>query len=72
MGSSNEQGGPLLSGGGDRAWELAAQIIRSLFVVVVLLGMHLPACGSSQARGRIGATAAGLHHSHSYAGSLMH
>ena len=27
------------------------------------------ACVSSQARGRIGATAAGLHHSHSNAGS---
>ena len=30
------------------------------------------ACGSSQARGRIKATAAGLHYSHSNAGSLTH
>ena len=30
------------------------------------------ACGSSQARGRIGATATGLHHSHSNAASELH
>ena len=30
------------------------------------------ACGSSQTRGRIGAIAAGLHHSHSNSGSLTH
>jgi len=30
------------------------------------------AFGSSQARGPIGAVAAGLHHSHSNAGSLTH
>ena len=30
------------------------------------------ACGSSQARGQIGAAAAHLHHSHSKAGSLTH
>ena len=35
-------------------------------------GMAKPAaCGSSQARGPIGAAAAGLHHSHSNAGSEM-
>ena len=36
------------------------------------LGPHPAASGSSPARGRIGATAAGLHHSHSNTGSLTH
>ena len=35
-------------------------------------GAAATAYGSSQARGRMGATAAGLPHSHSDAGSLTH
>ena len=44
-----------------------------LFVCLFVLsrGAHA-ACGSSQARGRIGATAAGLRHSHSNARSEPH
>ena len=35
------------------------------FFFFFLLGAAGVACGSSQARGQIGVTAAGLHHSHS-------
>ena len=47
------------------------QYLRGVFVVVVVLlyGAESVAYGSSQARGSIGAIAAGLHHSHSKAGS---
>ena len=38
-----------------------------IFIFTAALG----ACGSSQARGGIGATAASLHHSHSNAGSEL-
>ena len=41
------------------------------FFCFVFLGPCV-ACGSSQARGRIGAAAAGLHHSHSNVGSEPH
>ena len=40
-----------------------------LFCFVLLFRAALEAHGNSQARGQIGATAAGLHHSHSNAGS---
>jgi len=43
-----------------------------LFLFFLLLGATGTAHGSSQARGQIGATAAGLHHSHSNAGSWTH
>ena len=42
------------------------------FFVFCLLGAAPTAHGSSQARGCIGAVAAGLHHSHSNAGSEPH
>ena len=44
-----------------------------IFYTFVLLFRAVPeAYGGSQARGLIGATAAGLHHSHSNAGSPTH
>ena len=45
---------------------------RSFFFLsffFLLFGAALAACGGSQARGLIGAIAAGLHHSHSNMGS---
>ena len=42
------------------------------FFFLVFFGAALTAHGSSQARGRIGATAACLGHSHSHAGSKLH
>ena len=42
-------------------------------IFIFLLFRAVPAaCGGSQARGQIGATAAGLHHSHSNARSEPH
>ena len=44
-----------------------------LFVLLFCLFRGIPmAQGSSQARSQIGATAANLHHSHSYKGSEPH
>ena len=44
-----------------------------LFLVFFAISWAAPAaCGGSQARGRIGAVATGLHHSHSNAGSEPH
>ena len=40
-----------------------------VFVFVLLYRATLMACGSSQARGQIGATVTGLYHSHSNTGS---
>ena len=40
--------------------------------MLLLFRAALVAYGGSQARGRIGATAAGLHHSHGNAGSELH
>ena len=42
------------------------------FFFFLLFGAALTAYGSSQARGQIGATATGLHHSHSNVGSEPH
>ena len=42
-----------------------------LFLLLLFLRATLAAYGSSWARGRIGATAAGLHHSHSNEGSQL-
>ena len=42
------------------------------FLFVFLVKAALTAYGGSQARGRIGAAAAGLHHSHSNSGSERH
>ena len=42
------------------------------FFVFCLFRATRVACGGSQARGRIGATAGSLHHSHSNAGSKPH
>ena len=61
-------------GGGDRIGYMG---FFGLVFFLLLFGCLLfclfraapKACGSSQARARIGATAAGLHHSHSNAGS---
>ena len=47
-------------------------IFICLFVFVLLSRAAPEAYGGSQARGRIGAVAAGLHHSHSNAGSKPH
>ena len=44
-------------------------ILFYLIFVFCLLGLRSPAYGGSQAGGRIGAVAAGLHHSHSNVGS---
>ena len=38
-------------------------------IIIIFFRAALVACGDSQARGRIGATAASLRHSHSNAGS---
>ena len=47
--------------------------VKSLLFASLLLFRAAPAAyGGSQATGRIGTTAAGLHHSHSNAGSLTH
>ena len=48
------------------------QEIPAGFFFLIFLWLHLAAYESSQARGRIGAAAAGLHHSHSNAGSEPH
>ena len=42
-----------------------------LFIYFCFLRAPPTACGSSQARGQIGATAAGIHHSLSNAGSQL-
>ena len=44
----------------------------SFFGLFVFLGPHPRAYGGSQARGPIGAVAAGLHHSHGNLGSKPH
>ena len=53
---------------------LAAELPRHPdgFVLLLLLLVATPAAYGPQARGSIGATAAGLHHSHSNAGSESH
>ena len=58
---------PLLSGDGQRLWALPLQLLSSCFLVFCfcLFRAAPTAYGSSKARGRIGATAASLHHSHS-------
>ena len=43
-----------------------------IIIIILLFRAALAAYGSSQDRGQIGATAAGLHHSHSHAGSEQH
>ena len=48
------------------------QIFRGVFVCVSFFRDAPMACGDSQARDRIRAVAANLHHSHSKAGSLTH
>ena len=45
---------------------------ESFFFFFGLFGATPMAYGNSQARGQIGAVAAGLHHSHSNAGSVSH
>ena len=55
----------ITGGGGGRAGGL-------FHFVFCLFRAASSACGSSQAKGWIGAAAAGLHHSHSNAGSLTH
>ena len=53
-------------------WELLELLFFVAVVVVVLLfRTEFTAHGSSQARGHIGATAAGLHHSHCNTGSEL-
>ena len=47
-------------------------VMLTKFQFFFLFRAALAACGGSQARGQIGATAAGLHHNHSHAGSLTH
>ena len=47
-------------------------VVVVVVIVVLLFRAALAAYGGSQARGRIGATAAGLNHSHSNAGSEPH
>ena len=47
-------------------------VVCFVFVFLPFLGPLPAAYGSSQARGLIGAVAAGLHHSHSNAGSEPH
>ena len=47
-------------------------LLTYLFIYLFCFFMAAPAAhGSSQARGRIGATAAGLHHSHYNSGSEL-
>ena len=46
-------------------------ILLSLLLLFLFFRAALVAYGGSQARGRTGATAAGLHHSHSNAGSEL-
>ena len=48
---------------------LKSGLVDFIFVFLPFLGPLLMAYGGSQARGRIGAVAAGLHPSHSNAGS---
>ena len=55
--------------GGSTFW-FCFYFILFYFILFVFLGPH--PYGSSQARGQIGAAAAGLHHSHSNARSLTH
>ena len=43
-----------------------------MYLFICFFRATLTVCGSSQTRGRIGATAAGLHRSHSNTGSLTH
>ena len=44
-----------------------------LFIIIIIIFRVTPAAhGSSQPRGRIGAPAADLHHSHSNTGSKLH
>ena len=53
--------------------QLIYKVHNFFFFFPFLLFRAAPmAYGSSQARGRIGAIAAGLHHSHSNTGSLTH
>ena len=49
-----------------------ANILFYLFIYFLPFRAACAAYGSSQARGRIGATAAGLRHSHSESGSELH
>ena len=51
-------------------WSLGTAVL--LFFFFCLFRAAPAACGSSQARGQIGAVAAGLHHSLGNAGSLTH
>ena len=44
----------------------------TIIIYIYIYLLFRAALGSSQARGRIGATAAGLHHSHSNMGSELH
>ena len=61
-------------GAGRMGWPLdlrSGRIRHSFFSVFCLFRAAPAACGGSQARGPIGAAAAGLHHSHSHAGSAL-
>ena len=54
---------------------LVLRDVRQLYARGHFFGLFraaLTACGGSQARGRIGAAAAGLRHSHGHTGSLTH
>ena len=46
--------------------------LRNFKIFFFLFTATPAACGSSRARGEIGAAAAGLHHSHSNMGSQLH
>ena len=50
---------------------IMSSTVDLFYFILVFRAAHVP-YGSSQARGRIGAGAAGLHHSHSNAGSIPH
>ena len=53
------------------SWVLNFRVLF-YFSLFVFLGSHVEAYGGSQARGRIGAVGARLHHSHSNTGSEPH
>ena len=52
---------------------LEKNVYSTAFIIIILIFRATPAsCGNSQARGRIGATASSLCHSHSNARSELH
>ena len=56
---------------GDPCYKVAKTWLKYILVFVLFCFVRAitATCGSSQAKGQIGATAAGLHHSHNNAGS---